>query len=501
MSVFAQGSVLKGKLILADTFAGDPDDNDPNTVAKLIQSESSSWDEKTTGTARTQISLQVKVLASYDLDGVGRYVVTRHEPVDDFGNVLETLSFRIGGGPGGSDEVRTFTEYAEPVSGSEVHDRPSLTYTDYLTSSGSYAEIARKSFYYDGESGGDPLDLGQVATGNVRRVESQIDANGGTVSTRNEYNHYGNITHFYDERGNLMQTFYDGAQLYPYVEFNAKGQVRATQMEYRYGKPIEVVDPNSAVTLYDYDDAGRIKCVAKPGDSLEDCSEKYSYEWNYLSTSGDSRMRAVIERKEPMSPTGYVTSVAHFDALGRPRYRTSERVVGGPEQSPSTIVSGRTDYDKGGRIATQYAPYLASAGDPDQGMTKYEYDLNGSGYIDPLGRPHKITKVDGTSVTMEYHRGSTTYYDEAGNKSTKLVDAYGRPTREESYDDTGALYAWKVTTYDGAGRVLTTTQNDNPATTISFAYDWLGRKKVHARPRLGRLDLWICSSREPSVPE
>jgi hypothetical protein len=68
-------------------------------------------------------------------------------------------------------------------------------------------------------------------------------------------------------------------------------------------------------------------------------------------------------------------------------------------------------YDAGGRVVVRHQPYLAGAPTPDNGATTFDFHLNGSSYLDPLGRIYETTFSDGTSRRTLYQGSLTTTYD------------------------------------------------------------------------------------------
>jgi YD repeat-containing protein len=105
-----------------------------------------------------------------------------------------------------------------------------------------------------------------------------------------------------------------------------------------------------------------------------------------------------------------------------------------------------------------------------------------------LGRVHRVTKSDGMSRTTTYNGFIAYFFDEENHRSMSTVDFLGRVVRKETYSGTGPsypLYAYTDYTYDGAGRLLTTKQNGNSATTITITYDLLGRKVQMVDPDTG----------------
>ncbi|MGH7789918.1 MAG: RHS repeat-associated core domain-containing protein [Candidatus Binatia bacterium] len=317
---------------------------------------------------------------------------------------------------------------------------------------------------------------------------------GTKVKIHTEYDDLGNVVSTKDELDQVRTTTYDAVGLYPLVEANALGHQVITAVDYRWGVPLAVFDPNLSLTLYAYDAAGRLRCLARAGDSVTNCTqasstaatERYTY---YFASGAADYSSVTVERREPNHSTGYVAATQYFDALGRQRYTTSQRVVNCANDE-TVVVSGDTVYNAAGRVARTYDPYPAPFGTRSNGVTLYDYRLGGGAFQDPFGRPYQVTKPNngssgaGRSTSMFYDRGRATVIDPEGHKTVSVSDTYGRTVRQETYNGT-TLYAWTVTTYDGAGRVLTTTMNDNANTQMRHTYDLLGRKTQTVDPDSG----------------
>ena len=472
--------MTKGKILFSGDYGALSATGDAEGT---VRSRATYWHPEPVGPV-TRLSLRFEREDVYDLnEGESRILFTQNV-VDEFGNVTSRLT---SGGTLTSDAIQTTTTYASPISGSEVYDKPKETYSDYCDPvTGNWKRFVHKQFIYDAKT------LGQVDQGNVTKVTS-FDGASGSVFSEMTYDSYGNILVVKDERGFPITTVYDAYHLYPAKETNALGHEMLTEMDYRWGKPKKKTDPNLAATEYEYDEAGRIKCVAQPGDSIQNCTnptstaatERYEYHFAPQVDPPDAELSWVkVERREPNQSSGYLPTTTFIDALGRHRYSETLRQVDGQSQ---TIIVGDTEYDAGGRVVEQYDPYPAPQGEGarNNGVNIFDYHLNGSAYIDPLNRPHTVTKTDGEVVETLYDRGKMTSFDELGNKAVTIVDRYDRVIRSEVYNGPSTLYSWATTTYDGGGRVLSTTLNGNQNTKVSHTYDWLGRKTQTVDPDSG----------------
>lgn len=457
---FAQDSATKGRTVQIDAYAGS---------STLVRREQNWWNTRTAGANGTQIWLAAHTAATYDLTGSAQtLLVTAADPPDAYGNITHHynigINYDTGTGASGAVRLDTFTTYAAPQSGSEVRDRPA----NVRVADGFGAVLAEEWFFYDGDPGNsNGLALGTVGQGKLKRARRRLsasDPNG--PETKLLYDAYGNLLKAIDANGHTTATTYDpyGA-IYPTSVTTALNHTTTTAMEYGLGRPASVTEPSGAVTQYAYDDAGRLTCLARPGDSLAACSTATAY--HVASQSGELSWVEVRERQDGPHPP--LTTRFYFDALGRPRYADSFRVVDG---APTTVRSNHVVYDAGGRVRLRYDPYVVASG-PNNGATAYDYHLNGSPYVDPFGRLFRTTHPDGTSRRTEYAGATTTSFDEEGQRTDTVADAFGRVVTQSTYSG-GTVYAATERTYDALGRLLSLRQNG--VLMESFAYDALGRK-------------------------
>ncbi len=474
VSTFGQESDTKGRLLQVDTYAGascvsGAAEVDCTTSPSLIQTSQNQWNTTPLSAGRTRIWLRQNSTYFVLPGGVPQYIATVNEPPDSYGNITESAKKDLFGGI----YLQEHTDYAIPSAGDvQVHNRPS--HTRSWDSSGTLSE---QWFYYD-----DLTANGAVGKGNVTRTQSRVNsslANG--PETKTTYDPYGNVTTVEDANHHRMVTVYDNRNLYPAVIYNHLNQFTKREMDYRYGLPSKVTDENGRDTSYTYDTAGRVLCVAGPGEQLSDCPIRYTYT---LSTGfGILNSVTVTEKQDPYDATGCPATsaprpdlkvVRSFDGLARSRYTDSFRVV---EGISTTVRDGHTDYDGSGRIAKVFGPYLPAteSADPlDAEVFDYAFQTALPGLVDPLGRVQRQIHTDGTFRRTDYLGTETVVRDEAGEVTHLLTDPLGRVVLIQK-DKGGLAYSSMRSTYDGLGRIITIAQNDiNPIRTMS--YDNLGRR-------------------------
>lgn len=445
---FGQDALVKGRILQVDTYAGGD---------ALVRRDVNLWGTRSGGRSRTQIWLSRTEQATFDLAGAAPlYRYTAADPPDAYGNITHHYSAGIFD----ADRVDTFTTYAVPQSGWLVRDKPAqVRVTD------AAGVQAQKWYYYDNTPDG--LGSGKVSAGNLVRVRARLSASvANGPETRMTYDGAGNVATVTDDNGHLTRTEYDEFLLFPRRITDPLGHVTTAAVDYSTGQPLLIVDPNGAETAFVYDGAGRPTCAARPGDTTAACTVKTSY--HFASAPGElSWVETQVRQDAPHPP---LRTRHHFDALGRPRYTDTWRVVDG---LVTAVRSQQVDYDAAGRVGRVADPYLAAAGAPDNGSTSYDYRFDGGPRLDPLGRLHGLTASDGTRRRTEYAGAQSTSWDEEDQRTESDLDSAGRVVERRSYDGSTRLVTVRQT-YDGLGRVLATVQNGVTLQTVT--YDALGRK-------------------------
>ncbi len=451
-SVFGQTAPVRGRLLELYFFAGDAEEGD------LVRYEFNAWASRVATAQRDQVWLQRNGRITFDLGATAPHVViTENHDVDDYGNILHTSvqgSHR--------SRVDTHTEYASPfgANGCMPRDKPSTQRTE--DASGALDE---RRFLYDG------APLGTLSAGNLTAVQAWLDSDSTWVTTEHEYDAYGNLVLIRDPLGRETTFEFDdnqGTFLYPTVETNPLGHQTVPAMDYRHGKPAVSWGAAGAATatIFTYDAAGRLTCEARPGSG-----GACSFATTYAFAQSPGQLSSVtVEQKQSGYAIGRRTT-AFFDALGRERHTDTRTVVAGVVR---TVRRDRTEYDAGGRVRERYYPYLASNA-PNNGSTVFDYHLNGSSHIDPLGRVYRTQHSDGGATISEHHGSRIASWDEAGNRTDRVYDALQRMVREEAYQGAG-VYSSTASEYDGLGRLVATRQNDDPLPMKVFTYDSLGRR-------------------------
>ncbi len=324
--------------------------------------------------------------------------------------------------------------------------------------------------------------------GNLTRVEQW---KGGSNYTKSElrYDQVGNVVMAisYSDANTPETTFtyYNSTYQYAYpwlsVTHLASGDSLCARTEYdlHTGLVTRSIDESNAdSTRYEYDNTNRLKKVYYPNKTS--ASKRITYK-------DDASPEAVIDSTR--LDNRWMISKSFFDGFGR---LIQTKTI---DENDSTIVQN-ISYNSIGLKDSVCNPYriygtsLNYSSPSWSQITTYKYDA--------LGRDTLITHPDQEKVSVKYYANTDTVYDEKGNKTIHIYNAFGaldmvinalNDTTLYEYDHLGRLT--KVTDaeeneteyyYDELGRLTGVNGPDakSPAVDVLYEYDDLGnltRKK------------------------
>ena len=294
---------------------------------------------------------------------------------------------------------------------------------------------------------------------------------------------------------------------------NPAGHTTYSGLDVR-GQVTSVIDPNSRVTIVEYDPLGRLTNVWQPGRST-DLTPNLNYVYtlredaaNVIATTTlngageqvssyalfDGRLRPrQIQARSPGAPGARVITDTQYDGRGLAVKSSAFWNTDSPDDALVSFddtdveLQTRTSYDGLDR------PIIAAAWSRDllQWQSSTTYDGDRSTVIPPDGGARVTTHdvfgratalqlyptsaVSGTPETTSYHYDRlgqlTSLTDPAGN-----VTSYGYDLRGRRISTTDRDTGTSTTGYDDAGQVDWTL--DGRGQKISYEYDNLGRQKT-----------------------
>lgn len=274
----------------------------------------------------------------------------------------------------------------------------------------------------------------------IDKLTPHLPYSGQKVTTKYQYDNFGNIGQVTDPRGYVTSYQYDCLLRKTKITYPDNSSVT-----YGYddtNNTVTITDENGGVTSEQKDWANRLV------EAIQNCSfngATATYTWQYVYDSLDHKLRQI-------DPLGNQTDQG-FDPLGHLIMTTLPAAVlvpPGANQPQNYIAACTSAYDNMGNKTADV--------DARGNRTSYGYDQ--------LGR-----EISSTTQATDIFTGQTTtavtkyYYDAAGNK-TKVIDPNG-----------GA----SVYTYSARGFLLST--QDQAGHLTLYQYDALGNKTAVTDPR------------------
>ncbi|MEL4897541.1 hypothetical protein [Crocosphaera sp. Alani8] len=339
---------------------------------------------------------------------------------------------------------------------------------DYQGNVTSESDPTGTSYYSDFDAFGNARTV-KDSLGNI--ITSTYDNNGRIITMTDDE---GISTFTYDKSGREIKADYgDGI----YVEYGYEGAgsdwtvldaPTIGQIERKFtedGKLGGWVTPAGEDLTFTYDEAGRLKTEITPDSTT-------TYEYDALG-----RVTRVIDQA-----TGFITQ-SHYDTLvgEDPDPGIADNLIG--------QLTGRTlIIDENTSYTTSYTYYAdgktKSMTDSNGNTWFYEYTINTSTVIDPLGRrttnvqtdqylPSETIYADGTKTTVEYLYQNNLL--EGSDYPTIVTDRGGRD-RHFNYDESGRLISATdlgdttyTYTYEDYG--LASINSPTNETILSYSYD------------------------------
>ena len=499
----AEEDSLKGKPLLLEALADDELAfyRESYTWVPRILAEGANGDDR-----KVTFPYQVEKLRTVLEKGNGDPVQLKWEyEYDNYGNVTRQIDHgRLDGD--WDDERITETAYtAGYPSGLSnwILDKP----VEASTKDEHGVKAAHKKNYYDGS-----LNLGDVAKGNLTRVEDWAAENDYVVSVRNAYDSYGNIVAIYDplypsEPGHYRELAYDPVyHTFPVEEKIYTGSLVLTMSatyDYGFGAMTTSTDYNGHTTAYGYDALERLTSITKPPDA------EHTLEYDYVlahDLGGGNLINWVETRQRDGSPgDGFLRSRTFYDGMGR---KIMTRTEG--ENDGQVVVTDTVQFNARKSPWKKYLPYFESGdldfADPtfNTGFTEHFYDALGretrvNQPVGPDGILFSTTVYEPLSKTVRdeeqtrsgtIHAGCGMRYVEDGlqdkDGNGRLREVFEIVKLSDAGEPLSSAVEWKTSyTYDLLDKLTGYTDSQNNRKIM--AYDWLGRKTFMNDPDRGHM--------------
>ena len=294
------------------------------------------------------------------------------------------------------------------------------------------------------------------AYGDNMMPASKIDYTGPSILELNKvnevrwtYDSYGNIltedsapynvtdfigkSYVYDSDGVTLQAMTDElGHTTSYLDYN------------KYGKPLRVKDYVNRITVYQYDDWGKLLTYSTPDGTESSTSEEWGGLGAYTVTT---------------SVSGKPSEIVHYDAAGRELRRGSQRFDG-------CWIFVDKIYNISGKIQKESLPFKDSGNATKWSMFEYDEYLRPTSYRHPSGQ-----------TTAWRYEGNVTIEIKSGLGSAKTVNSNGQTTMIQ---DNGGTIDYTLRA-DGKPSKVTVTGGYS----ILFEYDNYGRRVAIIDPSAG----------------
>ena len=437
------------------------------------------WYHNFLDVAEERYFVGVQAICNYPDGGSGPYSKTEYE-YDDYGNVTQETHY--GDVTQSGDEVFVSRDYV-------YNTDPSIwivntVQTETLRETAGSPVVRQTRYAYDGQAVGQP-----PTEGNVTLVEQGRD-DWGWVTTRTQYDAWGNPEVITDARGHATHTVYDDlSHQFPVAVTNAASHTTSTQWDLRLGVPEIITDANGAATHLTYDSFGRVTAVTPPGDVFP--AVKYTY------PSGDTVNAPFVVKTETridayQAAPQYQTAWTIYDGLGRV-IQTQTEAEASPIGEGRQLVLQSTAYDALGRPVTATLPYTVAAVGGTYHSPNWVALPKSVTTYDALGRVIQVQAADGNVTRKAYQAWQELVLDAEGHQTVYKNDGLGRLTTVREYYGTYSAPDWNAAnparthyTYDPQGNLTQVTDALGHVTRIT--YDPLGRKTWMDDPSMGE---WV----------
>ena len=421
-----------------------------------------------------------------DYDFAIQYPGTEVTATASYGNAIATRTFDYGPntpGPliktlnthyiGIDNSTYTAANLIRDVSSETVQDGNGnrVAETDYTYDEAAYLTAANVSTQHVAPPG--------PVRGNLSTVSKWLSTSSNPVVGHSNWYDTGEVYQQVDPLGHTTTHSYDSVYVgaYSTQTCNALSHCVSGTYDFNTGLLTSFTDANGS-----YQANGNT-----PGDPAHTSALQYNDPmWRLTQVqspadpSGNHPVTAIkypdantVERLKSITSGLTDDAFNYFDGVGR-HYKSVHATAG----SATVVATLNAD----GRVSTVTNPYFSTS-DATYGITQTKYD--------PLGRPTRVTKQDGSVSTVSYTDNCTISSDEAGKQRKACSDALGRLTNV--WEDPAGLNYETDYQYDALGNLLRVDQKGSAASdstqwrTRLFTYDSLSRLLMAQNPESGAI--------------
>jgi len=388
----------------------------------------------------------------------------------------------------GYDDLGNVTDYYDNGDG----DNALTTVVTYHAERGdNYVVGSPESIIVTGEGAYRERETDIDVRGNVTEVREFISdttmavynmaydpENGNLTDMTRPENHKGERMFFNYTYDNEVKTYLTGIS-------DAYSYNYSVTYDYRFGIALTTTDSNGNIVSNDIDAKGRIMNEFGPLESTDNIP---LMQFDYHPEAEPPY--ATTLHYDPSNPDNYIESITFIDGLKRATQIKKDADIfinSGQPDEEMMIVSGRLIFDALGRTKANYYPITESLEENTVFNKNFDDITPATTSHDILDRVLKATLPDAVAATANYSIAtdgnmtwlSTRITDANGIWKQNLIDIRGliREVEQQHSEGENIISSY---TYNAINEIITSTDGDN--NTITFDYDWLGRRTLSNHP-------------------
>ena len=381
------------------------------------------------------------------------------------------------------DELGNMTNYYDDGDGDNALTA-NITYHEergdnYVVGSPENIKITGEGAYRERETDiddrGNVIEIRQLISDTTTAVYNMTydPINGNLTSITRPENHKG-------ERMFFSYIYDDEVQTYITEIKDAYGYSSSSFYDYRFGILVSTTDMNDNTMSYDIDAKGRMMKVFGPLEQVDTAVIQFDYH------PEANPPYATTLHYDPCNPDNYIETVTFIDGLKRVTQVKKDADIFIDDDQPNEemmIVSGRVIFDGLGRKRESYYQIAEPLGMQVDFNENFDDITSTKTTFDIIDRSLTLVLPDGATTTKVYTINNdlfnTHITDGNGNWKQSWTDIRGLTRQMEEKHSQGENITSKYA-YNAINEMIEAVDGDQ--NTISFTYDWLGRKTQMDHP-------------------